>query len=105
MSALGWPAISSSNLARTVELSPSRNQSLDQNIHGTVHVFVGNGQGMGSVPWAAGDPIFWMHHSNIDRLWVSWNQTHTNPTHVAQPDIHFRNTGGHSDNRDRQGLH
>src|SRR5206468_5668429 len=29
--------------------------------------------GMGNIPWAANDPIFWLHHSNIDRLWASWN--------------------------------
>lgn len=32
---------------------------------------------------AALDPIFWLHHANIDRLWASWNHsssTHTNPT-------------------------
>ncbi|WP_374293736.1 tyrosinase family protein [Streptomyces olivochromogenes] len=26
---------------------------------------------MGSVAGAARDPIFWLHHSNIDRLWSS----------------------------------
>lgn len=50
------------------------NLALDSGLHGTVHVLVGNGQGMGSVPWAAGDPVFWMHHCNIDRLWASWNR-------------------------------
>jgi tyrosinase len=29
---------------------------------------------MGSVPWAANDPVFWLHHCNIDRLWASWNK-------------------------------
>jgi tyrosinase len=47
--------------------------SLDNRLHGTVHVRVGNGRGMGSVPWAANDPVFWLHHCNIDRLWASWN--------------------------------
>lgn len=57
------------------------NLNLDANLHGTVHVLVGNGRGMGSVPWAANDPIFWMHHCNIDRLWASWNRGgRTNPT-------------------------
>jgi len=61
-------------------VQPGFNQALDQGVHGNVHVFVGNGQGMGSVPWAANDPIFWMHHCNIDRCWVSWNASgHTNP--------------------------
>jgi hypothetical protein len=27
---------------------------------------------MGDVPTAARDPIFWLHHANIDRLWESW---------------------------------
>jgi tyrosinase len=26
------------------------------------------------VPWAANDPVFWIHHCNLDRLWESWNR-------------------------------
>jgi tyrosinase len=48
-------------------------QNLDGSLHGSVHVRVGNGVGMGSIPWAANDPIFWLHHCNIDRMWASWN--------------------------------
>jgi tyrosinase len=48
--------------------------NLDNNPHGIVHGDIGNGVGMGSVPWAANDPIFWMHHCNIDRIWASWNK-------------------------------
>jgi len=63
------------SLSRTVFAGASGfNQTLDFGLHGTVHVNVGNSQGMGSVPWAANDPIFWMHHCNIDRLWASWNK-------------------------------
>jgi hypothetical protein len=47
--------------------------NLDNFLHGIVHVRVGNARGMGSVPWAANDPVFWLHHCNIDRLWASWN--------------------------------
>ena len=36
------------------------NMALDQGLHGSVHVLVGNDQNMGQVPWAAGDPIFWL---------------------------------------------
>ncbi len=46
----------------------------DNNPHGCIHDDVGNGVGTGSVPWAANDPIFWMHHCNIDRIWASWNK-------------------------------
>ena len=38
--------------------------------HGAVHVACGGW--MGSVPTAAQDPIFWLHHCNIDRLWEVW---------------------------------
>ncbi len=48
------------------------NASLDQAPHGMVHVLVGDPSNMGSVPTAARDPIFWLHHSNVDRIWASW---------------------------------
>jgi tyrosinase len=47
--------------------------NLDGTIHGNVHVLVGDRKNMGFVPFAARDPIFWLHHCNIDRLWASWN--------------------------------
>jgi len=46
--------------------------NVDNNPHGALHVNVGNAMGMGQVPWAANDPIFWLHHCNIDRIWASW---------------------------------
>jgi tyrosinase len=27
---------------------------------------------MGAVPTSAQDPLFWLHHANLDRLWASW---------------------------------
>ena len=47
--------------------------ALLQGIHNSVHVWVGGS--MGSVPTAPADPIFWMHHCNIDRLWHVWQTT------------------------------
>lgn len=53
---------------------PGFNMDLDDNLHGLVHVRVGNStKGMGTIPWAANDPIFWLHHCNIDRIWAGWN--------------------------------
>lgn len=58
--------------------------NLDGGLHGSVHGNVGNSQGMGRVPWAANDPVFWLHHCNIDRVWASWNQAGgKNPTDAA----------------------
>ena len=44
--------------------------SLEGTPHGAVHVDIGGW--MGSVPTAAQDPIFYLHHCNIDRLWNLW---------------------------------
>ena len=44
--------------------------SVIQGPHGNVHVYTGGW--MSSVPTAAQDPIFYLHHSNVDRLWDLW---------------------------------
>ena len=43
---------------------------LESSPHDSVHGSIGGF--MGSFGTAARDPIFWMHHSNIDRLWNLW---------------------------------
>ena len=48
----------------------SASGTLEGTPHGVVHVVVGGW--MGSVPTAAQDPIFYLHHCNIDRLWNLW---------------------------------
>jgi len=42
--------------------------------HNLVHMWV-NGT-MSNVPVAPADPLFWMHHAEIDRLWALWASTH-----------------------------
>lgn len=45
---------------------------------------------MGAVPWAAGDPVVWVHHCMIDRLWASWNAGgRANPTNATFPNQTF----------------
>lgn len=41
-----------------------------QGPHGSIHVAIGGN--MGAVNKAALDPCFWLHHTNIDRLWEKW---------------------------------
>ena len=38
--------------------------------HNGLHTWVRGD--MGSVPYAAYDPIFWAHHANVDRQWAQW---------------------------------
>ncbi|MCF1483567.1 hypothetical protein B7W85_08680 [Allorhizobium ampelinum] len=62
--------------------------------HNVVHIAIGgeyNGDealpGLMAIPDTAGlDPIFWLHHANIDRLWAQWNAAspqHKNPVDPA----------------------
>jgi tyrosinase len=59
---------------RPLGADPGVTRALQSRPHNVVHGLIGNGLGMGSPPWAANDPIFWMHHCNLDRLWESWNR-------------------------------
>lgn len=57
-------------------------QSQMNGVHGGVHVRTGGD--MSSVPTAAYDPIFYLHHANIDRLWANWQATHPGPLPAAE---------------------
>ncbi|HUE84780.1 MAG TPA: tyrosinase family protein [Vicinamibacterales bacterium] len=46
--------------------------------HNTMHGAVGGF--MGAFNTAGLDPLFWLHHANIDRLWVVWRDR--NPQHL-----------------------
>ncbi len=55
---------------------------IERNPHDTVHGMIG---GFMNDPNFAGlDPIFWLHHCNIDRLWEAWMNT-PNKTMVNDP--------------------
>jgi tyrosinase len=51
--------------------------------HNQVHVAIGGDMGDMLSPL---DPIFWLHHCNVDRLWVVWNQCGANGTRNANSD-------------------
>jgi tyrosinase len=48
---------------------------LEETPHNVVHSLVGGRGLMGDIRKAAEDPIFWLHHANIDRLWSVWSST------------------------------
>ena len=70
-------------------------KNIDAAPHGAMHDYIGSGNDttgllifnnpilngishtglMGWVPTAAFDPIFWLHHSNIDRIWQRWTNS------------------------------
>ena len=52
---------------------------LDQNPHFFTHISIGGD--MADFSTVGGDPIFYLHHSNLDRIWESWNRLgNSNPT-------------------------
>jgi hypothetical protein len=51
--------------------------------HNRVHQTIGLEGDLGSPATAARDPIFWLHHANIDRLWVRW----TDPARGRLPPV------------------
>jgi tyrosinase len=61
----------------------------ERNPHDLVHVYSGGGisntnYGLMSDPGTAAlDPIFYLHHCNIDRMWAVWNLSKANPTTTA----------------------
>jgi tyrosinase len=65
--------------------------------HGSMHMALSGF--MGAFNTAALDPIFWLHHCNIDRLWQVWldrDAAHTNPATVWPTSVSFafRNVSG-----------
>ncbi len=55
------------------------NPKLDTNPHFLTHLAVGGD--MADFATVGGDPMFYLHHANLDRIWESWNRLgHTNPT-------------------------
>ncbi len=53
-----------------VPFYPGASSSLESNPHNNVHIDIGGW--MGDVQAAAQDPVFYVHHANIDRLWNLW---------------------------------
>ncbi|OCL01252.1 Di-copper centre-containing protein [Glonium stellatum] len=59
----------------------SSDASLDDSleaVHDTVHYTIGSGGHMSDIPYAAFDPIFWLHHTMIDRCFAIWQALYPN---------------------------
>jgi tyrosinase len=50
--------------------------------HNYIHRFAGGN--MRNPDLAARDPIFWLHHANVDRLWTRWVRKHPGQTTTSQ---------------------
>jgi tyrosinase len=51
---------------------------LEVSMHNLVHRYVGGTMVLAASP---NDPVFWLHHANIDRLWGKWQDRYGNSTY------------------------
>ena len=64
-------------------------------LHNRVHIYIGGT--MLSVPMASNDPIFFLHHCNIDRLYEKWlGRNGTNFSSYHPSAFHYNITPGHN---------
>jgi len=61
---------------------------LESTPHNNVHNNIGGWMPSASSPR---DPIFFMHHANIDRIWALWNTTNTNSPDPLWTNMQFTN--------------
>ena len=74
---LGGPYVLGSDLTNSTVISAPLGGSIENTIHNGIHYWTGNrnsilGEDMGTFTSAAHDPVFYSHHSNVDRLWDVW---------------------------------
>lgn len=62
--------------------------------HGGAHVFVGGDVGNAAV--APRDPVFWLIHCNVDRLWAQWTKQHSGSPGWVQYAPSGGGTSGHN---------
>ena len=77
----GLASIASSTPTAMAKTNYGDFSGLINGIHGSVHIWVGGTMSDAAVSPA--DPVFWMHHANLDRLWWVWYNSpqgnHQNP--------------------------
>lgn len=67
---------------------------IEQRPHNDIHITVGGVVGsvngaMADIKTSAFDPVFWVHHANIDRLWTVWAATPGKRWGTLPPDSWF----------------
>ncbi|KAK3938775.1 hypothetical protein QBC46DRAFT_389579 [Diplogelasinospora grovesii] len=54
-----------------------------EDVHNEIHDRTGGGGHMSALEVSAFDPFFWLHHTNVDRLWAIWQAL--NPSSFITP--------------------
>jgi len=68
-----WPTASSVNAVLSLGSYSQFRPGLEWPPHGIVHVRIGGDM---STMRSPNDPLFWLHHAQVDRLWAKWQRDH-----------------------------
>ncbi|TVY85032.1 Polyphenol oxidase [Lachnellula suecica] len=67
-----WLALTKSKSWNDIATTATSGTSIE-GIHNDIHGYVGGTSSyMTFLDWSAFDPIFWLHHANVDRLFAMW---------------------------------
>jgi tyrosinase len=59
-----------------------------ESLHDTIHNIAGGGSGhMAYIPFSAFDPIFFLHHANVDRIFAMWQALYPNSWITPSPAV------------------
>jgi tyrosinase len=78
---LGQSAQPEQSLRNAIEGWRGLSSALGPLMHNRVHVSVAGGSGQMGNMSSPNDPIFWMHHAQIDRLWCQWQEANSLALH------------------------
>lgn len=81
--------------------SPSFRAALERLMHNLVHVWVGGH--MSEVDVSPNDPVFFLHHCMVDKIWADWQAAH--PTATYLPPGRTANAPGPTDPLNVINLH
>ena len=82
-----WDMASPSGFRNTLEGFNGLN-----GLHNRIHRIIGGDMGRAYSPF---DPLFFLHHANVDRLWAEWQITHPGPDHYVPDDNASSDLLGH----------
>ena len=54
-----------------------------EDMHNSIHGYVGGRGHMSDPRISSFDPIFWLHHTNIDRMFAIWQGLYDNPNSAS----------------------
>lgn len=73
-----WNTFAKSTTYNVASNTNNRGQSSFEGSHNSVHLFVGGNGHFQPVDYAAFDPVFWLHHTTVDRYLTMWQAIYPN---------------------------